>query len=197
MPFPKRLRGACLFFSLAMALPMATPAQADGLFFQLDYAPKASSAVLSVQRKAVGLSLGWSEWDTGEATTLFANYALPLAALGGGTTLKFGPALRHEAGTATTAGLRVALENYRQTDLGGLFLLADVNSINREYLLLAEWGLRDNPLSIAVSFQGDDGTFHEETLALGYQLPNSDMRLRVGHRFEESTSFIGFAINTF
>lgn len=197
MLFPDhRCLGALGLAMLALA-GLPPEAEADGIYYQLDYVPGATSTVLTVQRGSLGVSLGWSEWDTGEATTLFASYSLPVPALGPGTTLKLGPAFRHEGGGPSQAGVRAVIENYRQTDQGSLFLLGDVTSIKREYLFLAEWGLPESPVSLAVSFQGDDGDFSEQTLTLGYQIPDSPLRLRLGHRFDADKTFVGFSINTF
>lgn len=181
----------------AMLCSFAGAACADGAYFQMDLAPSADSFVATAQRGAFGLSLGWSEWATGEATSLYASYSLPLSALGQGTTLKFGPSYRYEPSGPEDVGLRLVVEHYRPTDWGSLFLLGDYNSIKREHMLLAEVGLRDSGLSVAVSLQGDSQGFSEQTLVFGYGIRNTPVRLRLGHRFESDKTFIGLSINTF
>lgn len=192
-----RMASRSVWLVLSLVCGVAGMARADGEYFQVDLAPSANSAVATVQRGAFGVSLGWSEWDTGEATSLFASYSLPLPALGQGTTLKFGPSYRYEPGSREDAGLRLVVENYRQTDWGSLFLLGDYNSIKREHMLLAEAGLRDSGLSVSVSLQGDGEGFSEQSLVFGYGIQNTPLRLRLGHRFEADKTFVGLSINTF
>lgn len=191
----KAWHGSLLMVSMICGL--AGTADADGAYFQLDLAPSATSVVATAQRGAFGLSLGWSEWATGDATSLYASYSVPLTALAQGTTLKFGPSYRYEPGNREDIGLRLVLEHYRPTDWGSVFLLGDYNSIKREHMLLAEVGFRESGLSMAVSLQGDALGFREQTLVLGYGIRNTPIRLRLGHRFESAKTFVGVSINTF
>lgn len=182
---------------LSLLICAGNPAMADGAYFQFDYAENASSTVLTVQRGAAGLSLGWSEWDTGEATTAYVSRSWPLPLVGAGASLKLGPSFRHEAGGEDSFGLRLVVEQYRATDWGGLFLLGDVNTIADEYQLLAEWGFAASGIAVSASVQGDEGDFREQTLAVSYRFGESPFRIRLGHRIESEVTFVGLSVNTF
>lgn len=187
------LRGSVM----AVLLASGGPVWADGEYVQLDYAPAASSAVASIQRDRFGLSLGWSEWDTGDALTFFVNYSMPAPLLGQGTALKFGPSYRREQNGHEDVGFRLAVEKYQQTDWGGFFLLADFNTIKQEYLFLVETGFGLGNLNIAISTQGDAYGYNENTVVVSRQIDESPLRFRFGYKFEEETFFVGVSLNTF
>lgn len=178
-----------------LAFGVAQGASADGEYLQFDFAPSASSAVASIQRGEHGIALGWSEWDEGSAATAFLSRSVPL---GGGFVLKAGPSLRWEDRPGEgEAGLRLALERWTPAEWGGIFTLADVNSIRAEYLLLAETSHAGTGLSAALTVQGDNADYRETTATLGYRLGESPVRLRLGHCFVSGDTFVGFSINTF
>lgn len=57
--------------AISLFIASALPAMADGEFFQGDYASGASSVVGSIVRGPVGASIGWSEFDDGNALKRF------------------------------------------------------------------------------------------------------------------------------
>ena len=57
---------------------------AGGEFFQFDFAPGASTVVVSVVRGPTGVALGWSEYDSGSALSANAPYSFGLTAQGEG-----------------------------------------------------------------------------------------------------------------
>ena len=185
---------ARLVWPLALTIGLAGPAQADGEFFQADYAENAGSITATVQRDRITVSLGWSESEAGAARSLWANYGLPVA---GNTWLRIGPSIRLDAAATTDWGLRAGLERYTTSGANSLFLLADFNTIQREYLALAQWGHMPTGLAFEVVMQGNDAGYRERSLTASLRIGNGPLRLRAGYRFDSGQPFIGVSINTF
>lgn len=162
---------------IMMTLTHPGPAAADGAFAQFDFAPNASSFTGTVRRDRVTVSLGWSDYDQGHATTLWGNYGLPLAP---GTWLRAGPALRVDDSRNVDLGAKLGIERFSMSERATLFLLGEFNTTEREYLALAQVGHRASGIAGEVSFQGNSDGFREESLALSYQLREMPVRLRVG-----------------
>lgn len=188
--------GVCLC-AVAAAIAVSGPVRADGEFYQFDYAARGSSAVASIQRGSYGVALGWSEWEDGQAVSLFLSRGWPVPQLGQGTTIRLGPSFRQGRGRQRDLGVRATLEHFRPTSWGSFFGLADLNSIKREYLVLAEFSHWETGLAGFASLQGDNDGFHERTLGVSVRLGESPVRLRLGHRFRAGTTFLGLSINTF
>lgn len=179
-----------------ISLIALSDAQANGEFFQLDYAPRASTVIGSVVRGPWGAALGWSDFAGGGAFSANITYSLPVAALGESAVFRFGPSARSDRAGSLDLGAKVVLERWAPTTFGSVFVLADYNTIKNEYQLLGEVAHWDSGLSAAVSIQGGD-SFRENSLFLGYDIRETPVRLRLGYRFREKRAVIGFAINTF
>lgn len=170
---------------------------ADGEFVQFDFAPGASTVVGSVVRGPIGVALGWSEYDSGSAFSANATYSFGLPALGDGALLRVGPSVRLDQDKELDLGAKVVFERWSPTKWGGLFFLADYNTIQNEYLVLGELSHGLSGLNASFAAQGGDNGFRENTLVLGYLIPESCVRLRLGYRFEAQQVLIGFSVNTF
>jgi len=186
------LVGACV-----LAFGGAVPATADGEFFQFDFAPGASTVVGSVVRGPLGAALGWSDYVGGSALSANVTYSAALPVLGDGALVRLGPTARRAQDNDIDIGAKVVFERWSPTDRGGVFLLADFNTILNEYLALGELSDQKSGISGSFAIQGGDYGFRENTLVLGYAVPDSRVRLRLGYRFEAHQVFIGFSLNTF
>lgn len=189
------------FFLPALALVTAvwtaglsTQARADGAFFQADLAPRASSVTATGRRGPLTVSLGWSEFDTGNATTAWGSYGLNL---GPGAWLRVGPSLRIDNAGARDLGLKAGLERFSIGERTTLFLLAEATTIETEYLALAQLGHIRSGLAAEVAFQGNTAGFRERSLAVSYRLRDGPVRLRIGYRLNARRLFLGVSINTF
>ncbi|MFN4099506.1 MAG: hypothetical protein ACK4GT_06990 [Pararhodobacter sp.] len=185
------LRGAAL--AVAASVLSLSPAAADGEFLQFDFAPDASSLTATMRRDRLTFSLGWSEFSTGQAASLWASYGIPV----GEGWLRIGPSLRVDNAGETDIGIRAGLEHFSMAGRRTFFLLAEANSIQGEYQALAQIGDQPTGLAAEVSFQGNRTGFRERTLAVSYRLGDGPARLRAGYRFNSGQAFIGFSINTF
>ncbi|TVR09576.1 MAG: hypothetical protein EA385_06735 [Salinarimonadaceae bacterium] len=183
---------ACAVSAMTFAHP--APAAANGEFLQFDFAPRASSATATVRRDRATLTLGWSEFQTGHATTLWGNYGLPL---GEGAWFRAGPAFRIDDAGRTKAGGRIGVERFSMNEQMTMFLLAEFNTIQKEYLALGQIGHRASGLAAEVAYQGNETGFRELTFAGSYRVGDSPVRLRVGYRTIAKQFFIGVTVNTF
>ncbi|MFN3538267.1 MAG: hypothetical protein ACK4Y4_12545 [Brevundimonas sp.] len=179
--------------TFVLSLGLVSPAAANGEFLQFDFAPDASSLTATMRRDRLTFSLGWSEFETGQATSLWASYGF---AVGDGW-LRAGPSLRVDNAGQTDIGLRAGLEHFSVSGRRTYFLLAEVNSIQSEYQALAQIGDQPTGLAAEMSFQGNSSGYRERTLAVSYRLGDSPARLRAGYRFNSGQAFIGLSINTF
>ncbi len=181
----------------SLGLLTALPASANGEFFQLDFAPGESTVVGSIVRGPFGAALGWSDYINGSAFSANITYSVAIPALGDGALLRGGASSRLDQDGDLSMGAKVVFERWTPTDWGGVFLLADYNTILSEYLALAEVSHSRSGLNASFAVQGGDNGFRENTLVVGYAIPESRMRLRLGYRFEAQQAFIGFSVNTF
>lgn len=191
----KDLRAIVL--ALSLGLPWALPAMADGEFFQLDYAPGASSVSASVVRGPFGFGLGWSDFEFGSAVSANATYGVRVPVLGDGAIIRFGPSLRFDEEDQFDLGVKAVFERWSPTSWGSVFVLTDFNTIQNEYLLLGELSHAASGLSASLAMQGGDANFQENTLVVGYGIPQSRVRLRLGYRFDAQQVLVGFSVNTF
>ena len=169
-------------------------ARADGAFIQLDLADRGSSFTGLVRRGPATLTLGWSEFPTGNAATLWGSYGV---SLGDGAWLRAGPALRRDNQARRDAGLRLGVERFSAGPRATLFLLAEASTIQREYLVLAEVGHSASRTSVGVSVQGNRAGFRERSLVVGYRLEGRPVTLRAGYRARARSVFLGVSVNTF
>ncbi len=187
----------------ALALPLlaalqAAPAQADGTFFQFDVSSSTTSAVVNMARGPVSFGAIAVDYDGGDSYGVNALYRLPWG--GDLATLRAGPSLGYErkdtgAGRAR-AGVKLVAERYDATRYGSFFVLADLNSIENAWFLLAQFGLSGPGITIEVS-HGESDTYRETTLAMSRALDDGPVSLRAGYRFDAGEIFAGIAINTF
>lgn len=178
-------------------LSSAAPAMADGEFLQFDLSPDSSTLVGSVVRGDIGTALSLSLFDGGGALSANTTYSWNFPALGEGALIRLGPTARLDQSDDFNLGAKVVFERWSPTDWGGVFMLADYNTIQNEYLLLTEVSGGQNGLSASFAIQGDDESFRENTLMFGYNIMGSDLRLRLGYKFESEQVVFGFSINTF
>lgn len=183
--------------AVSLLLASSLPTLADGEFFQADYASGASSVVGTIVRGSIGASVGWSEFDGGSAFSTNVTYGLPVTALGDGATFRFGPAARLDEAGTLDLGAKVVFERWSPTDWGGVFVLADYNTILNEYLLLGQVSHASSGLSGSLAIQGGDNGFREQTFVLGYSIPRTPLGLRLGYRVRARQAVIGLTINTF
>lgn len=191
-----RLQATCIA-ALSLCLGSSLPAVADGEFFQGDYASGASSLVGSVVRGPFGAAIGWSEFDDGSAATANFTFGLPVPALGDGATFRFGPSARLDQDDKLNLGAKLVFERWSPTDWGSVFVLADYNTILNEYLLLGELSHANTGLSGSLAIQGGNNGFRENTIVLGYSIPQTPFGLRLGYRVNARQAVVGFTINTF
>ncbi len=189
----------CCLPALALATAvctagLSTQARADGAFFQADLAPRASSVTATGRRGTLTVSFGWSEFDTGHATTAWGSHGLPL---GPGAWLRVGPSLRIDNANARDLGLKAGIERFSMGERTTLFLLAEATTIETEYLALVQLGHIRSGLAAEITFQGNTAGFREQSLAVSYRLRNSPASLRIGYRLDARRLFLGISINTF
>ena len=190
------LRRACVA-ALSLSLASTLPAMADGEFIQGDYTSGASAVVGSVVRGPVGASIGWSEFEGGSAANANVTYGLSVPALGDGATFRFGPTVRLDQDNRLDLGVKVVFERWSPTDWGSVFVLAEYNTILKEYLLLGELSHAHSGLSGSLAIQGGANGFRENTVFLGYSIPETPYGLRLGYRVNARQAVIGFTVNTF
>jgi len=175
----------------------AEPTMADGEFFQLDFAPGASTVVGSVVRGPVGAAVGRSDYDNGHSYNANVTNGLQVPSMGAGAVIRVGPTARLDQDGNLDLGAKVVFERWTPLDWGGAFVLADFNTIAQEYLLLGELAHSQSGLSASLAFQGDNNDFRETTLVFGYGIPKTRARLRLGYKFEAKQALVGFSFNTF
>lgn len=182
------------FAGMVITVPAAL---ADGEFFQFDLAPNSSTMVGSVVRGNSSTTLALSLYDDGGSLSINTTYSIGVSDLGEGALIRVGPTARRDQAGASDLGAKVVFERWSPTDWGGVFLLADYNTIQSEYLFLAEASNGGSGLSASIAAQGDDDGFRENTLTLGYDIPLSELRLRLGYKFESEVIAFGISVNTF
>lgn len=190
----KPTRAAILALSLAGSLPwIATRAEADGTFFQLDLAPLTSDAVLSATRGKLSFGANYSAYETGWSAGLHVtrDFVIPDLA-----TVKIGPSLGgNDADSGVELGVKIIVERYQPTDFGFVFLSGQYNTIQNDWFALAQIG-NGRGLSVDLSAGGSD-TYSEHSVAVNYRLGDGPAGVRAGYRFEAEEVFVGLSINTY
>ncbi|GLT08386.1 hypothetical protein ACFQFQ_16840 [Sulfitobacter porphyrae] len=180
-------------------LPFLAPsAHADGEFLQVDLSESTSTGTLSIARGPLTYGASAVSYEGGSTYGLSATYKLPVAEQF--VTLRLGPALGYVKDNGKDgsfeAGLKLVAERYIPTDFGSVFLLADLNSIENSWFVLAQFGLSGPGLSFELS-HGESDTYSETSLAVAKRLGDSPTSLRAGYRFDADEIFVGLSINTF
>ena len=188
-----------LVSGLALGLALtASGASADGEFFQLDGSVSTATATASVARGPFAFGASAVRFEGGHAYGLSAIWQLPLET--SFVTVKVGPSLGlvrdGDRDDGVELGLKIVAERYLPTDFGSVFLLADLNSIDSSWFVLAQFQLAGPNLSIELS-HGESETYSETSVALSRRLNGGPVSLRVGYRLESREAFAGISINTF
>ncbi|WP_353472719.1 hypothetical protein PVT71_01440 [Salipiger sp. H15] len=174
----------------------ACPALADGSFMQLEQAETTSGGVLAVTRDRLTYGGVISHWDGGYSVVGSVVYGIDTPI---GASLKLGPALGGVFSDGEEddyeLGLRVALDRWTATDWGSFYWLAEVNSIDSSWFLLASTGWGDSGFSTELSTGGSDN-YHDTTLAVSQRI-RGPVSLRAGYRFDSEEFFVGVSVNTF
>ena len=175
----------------------AQPAAADGYFLQADAGRETRSLVATAATGRLNFGFNLSDYDGGRSTSTSVTYAFPL---GDVAVLKIGPSIGvvRENGTWQNPELggKLTLERYAGTSFGSVFGLAEVNSIDNAWFVLAQLTLQQPGLSFELSRGGSDN-YSETTIAAQKKLPNRPMSVRFGYKLSSKEIFIGFNINTF
>lgn len=200
MPFRRKARR---FLRCALGLMLlAGPAAADGEFLQFDLSEKTTVGVASIARDAFSFGGAYVDYDGGRSLVLHALYAVPLGEGSSPTTVRIGPSLGFidedvvSGGPDAELGLKLAVERYQPTAFGGLFLLADMNTIDSAWFALAQAQLSGPGISVELSAGGSD-SYEETTLAVSRRFGTSPVSLRAGYRFDADELFLGLSYNTF
>ncbi len=204
MIFPKvsvtRHPSKALFAGCCLAATILTgqPAIADGEFFQLDVSKSTQNGTFSIARGPFTFGASAVAYEDGETYGLSAIHQLPFGQ--NIATFSFGPSLGLVRDNGPDEGLQVGVkfvaERYIPTNFGSVYLLADINSIDRSWFVLSQIGLADPGINFELS-RGQSDTYSETTFAVAKRLPNSPASLRIGYKFDAAEAFVGISINTF
>lgn len=198
-PFLGRLRRIAAVTMVCGICPLwASTAHADGEFLQLDLSGSTSTGTLSIARGPLTYGASAVSYEGGSTYGLSATYQLPVAQQF--VTLRFGPALGYVkedgADGSFEAGVKLVAERYIPTDFGSVFLLADLNSIENSWFVLAQLGLSRPGVSFELS-HGKSETYSETSLAIAKRFGDGPTSLRAGYRFDAKEVFVGLSVNTF
>ncbi|SFE93741.1 hypothetical protein [Roseivivax sediminis] len=176
----------------------ATLTHADGSFLQVDLTPETANAVGAVARGPLNFGLSFNDYEGGSVAGASLTYALPLGEI---ATLKLGPALAavrddDDGFEGIEGGAKVVLDRYTPTSFGGLYLLAEANTIQSSWFALAQTSFGNSGFSAELSRGGSD-TYDEATLAINKRIGNGPVSLRAGWRLISEQAFVGVSINTF
>lgn len=194
-PLLRWLGGAWLAGALT-GLPVA--AAADGEFAQLDVSASTTGGVSSIQRGPLTFSGVVTLPDGDPSATLSLTMALPVPSGLGIPTLRLGPSVGFSGDglSEVEGGARLVVERYTGSSFGGVYLLAEANTVDRAWFLLGQVGLAAPKLTVELS-RGSSDTYDETTLAVARRLGDLPFSLRAGYRFEASEGFLGVSFNTF
>lgn len=184
-----RLAAVSLFLSLWSSLA----AHADGTFFQLDVGASTQTVVGSMTRGAFSVEANASHYEDGHNVNMAATYGLPVV---GGPTVKIGPSLGWSDEDDLELGAKLSVQRYVPTGFGGAYILADANSVNRSWFLLAQLSHAPSGFGIELSRGGSD-SYRETTLVAQKRISEGPFSLRAGYKFDADEIFAGFSINTF
>lgn len=190
-----KLKSAAIFtFFLSGAthlLPLQ--AEADGLYFQLDTAARASDAVFSATQNKIGFGANYSSFQSGWSAGLNVTRDFTIRNL---ATVKVGPSFgTNSASTGVEIGGKIVVERFEPTDFGFVFLSGQYNSIENDWFALAQFG-NGRGFSIDLTAGGSD-TYSEQSVALNYRLGTGPAGLRAGYRFGADEVFVGLSVNTY
>jgi len=181
---------------VAVSLSSA-PAVADGTFLQIDLGSETQSMVFALGRGKLNYGLNLSDYADGTSAAGSVTYTFPLQDI---AILKAGPSLgfQREDGSWSDPelGAKLSLERYEPTSFGAIYGLAEVNSVDNAWFVLAQMTLDKPDLGIELSRGGSDN-YHETTFAVQKQVEDSPLRLRVGYKLSSEELFVGFSLNTF
>jgi len=173
------------------------PAVADGYFLQADAGRETRSFVATVATGALNFGFNLSDYDGGRSATTSFTYAFPIGDI---AVLKLGPSIGvlRDSGRwkKPELGAKLSLERYAGTSFGSFYSLAELNSIDNSWFVLAQVSLQQPNLSFELSRGGSD-SYRETTIAMQRKLSDGPMSLRLGYKLRSEEVFIGFNINTF
>lgn len=176
---------------------LAQPALADGFFLQADAGRETRSLVATEAKGPWNVGLNLSDYEGGSSVITSVTYAFPL---GDVAVLKIGPSvgLLRESGAwgDPEPGVKLSLDRYAATSFGSVYGLAELNSIDAAWFLLAQLTLQELGLSFELSDGGSD-SYRETTIAFQKKLSDGPASLRFGYKLRSEEVFIGFNINTF
>ncbi|RVV96595.1 hypothetical protein EKE94_17885 [Mesobaculum littorinae] len=181
---------------LCLSLAVVTQAARAQEFLQFDASPSDSTFVASATRGAWGAALTASSYGDGSEVNLAGTYGFTFPAFGETATLRVGPSLKKPEDEGLSLGATLAVEHYRPTDWGGLFLLGSVNTVNGGYFTLVQPNF-SNGISLELTAGGDNGDYEEQAVAVTRRLGDGPWRLRAGYRVRAEEVFLGVSYNTF
>jgi hypothetical protein len=172
--------------------------QADGTFIQLDAGRNSLNGVLSVSQGPLTFGGLVADYDGGAVASLSVTYQVPGT---GDVAVKVGPVVSlvkddDKSDESVKGGLKVSVDRYTATDFGFLYLLGEVNSIDRSWFVLSQFGLGQSGYALEFSAGGSDA-YDERSVGLSKKLGESPISLRAGYRFVEEEIFVGVSYNTF
>lgn len=176
---------------------LVQPVLADGYFFQTDVGDETRSLVATASHRALNFGVNLSGYEGGHSAIVSTTYTFPM---GNVAILKFGPSIgvlrENGAWESPELGAKLSLERYVGTSFGSVYGLAEANSIDNAWFLLAQLTLQDPGLSFELSRGGSD-SYRETTVAFQKRLSEGPTSLRFGYKLSSDEFFIGFNINTF
>jgi len=189
-----RMMGA----TVASSVLVVAPAAADGTFIQLDAGRNSLNGVLSVSQGPLTFGGLVADYDGGAVASLSVTYQVPGT---GDVAVKVGPVVSlvkddDKSDESVKGGLKVSVDRYTATDFGFLYLLGEVNSIDRSWFVLSQFGLGQSGYALEFSAGGSDA-YDERSVGLSKKLGESPISLRAGYRFVEEEIFVGVSYNTF
>ncbi len=175
------------------------PAQlwADGYFLQADAGKQTQGLVATIAQDAWNYGLNVAKYEDGTSVSASIAYAFPLADI---AVMKVGPSvgIQREDGAWSDPelGIRFSAERFTPTSFGGIFALAEVNTIDSAWFLLGQVSWRATGLGLELSRGGSD-SYDETTIALSKRLSDRPVSLRFGYKLSSEELFFGININTF
>lgn len=194
IPVPMMIRLMIGALSLAS---LTQPALADGFFLQADAGRDTRSFVATVAKGPWNFGLNLSDYEGGSSAITSVTYAFPLGEV---AVLKLGPSVgmlrENGAWGDPEPGVKLSLDRYAETPFGSIYGLAELNSIDEAWFVLAQLNLQQPGLSFELSDGGSD-SYRETTIAVQKKLSDGPASLRFGYKLRSEEVFIGFNINTF
>lgn len=194
-----RVRVAHVLAAAALATVGNTaPVSADGVFFQSDISDTTANGVFVFAREPLSFGLNHVRYDGGNRSTANLLYRLPLPE--NAPIVRLGPSYgvveQDNAPSDSEFGAKASIEKWMPTDFGSIYLLAEVNSIDRARFALTQVGLSKPALQFELSY-GESDSYQETSVALSARLGGGPINLRTGYRLDSEEFFIGLSINTF